>query len=459
MFDLVVIGAGPGGYIAAKHAAELGLKVACIDKSENLGGTCLNVGCIPSKTLLQTTEHYHYLMHQGQDFGMKWKELFFDFNALQSKKNEIISGLKGGVASLFKMHGVTFIEGYAEFISPTRLKVTTKTGEFQEIQATTFLIATGSEPISLPNLPFHNNKIVSSTGALNLQEIPKKLLVVGAGVIGIELASVYRRLDTEVQIIEMIDKICPSLDTSLSQSLFKTLQKQGIQISLSSRVVHAAVENQGVIVTADLNGERRDLFADVVLVAVGRKANTASLQLNNVGIETNAKGLISVDPYFCTAQPNIYAIGDVISGPMLAHRASAEAIAVVEFLKGNVIPVNYLAIANIIYTYPEVASVGLTEEEARQFGIDVMIGKSFFKSNARAHCMGETEGFVKLIGDKQSGCLVGMHIIGPFASEMIAEGMLAMQLKAKIEDLAYAPQAHPTLSETIKEAAQDCLKK
>lgn len=456
-YDIAIIGAGPGGYVAAIRAAQLGFKTVCIDKQPSLGGTCLNVGCIPSKTLLQATELLLHLKTQGKEFGIGCSGLSMDFTQLMVRKKQVVKGLVEGIEGLFRRHKITFLQGSAEFMDPHRLHVLPKEGNPQEIEASYILIATGSEPIALPDLPFHEGQVVSSTGALSLSSIPERLVVVGGGVIGVELASVYHRLGSQVLILEMLDRICPALDASLSQELLKELGKQGIKFSLSSRVMTAVIQPEEVILTADLNGNLQNISANVVLVAVGRRPHTEGLQLERIGVQKDKRGMIIVDSNFRTAQPNIFAIGDVIEGTMLAHRASAEGTAVIESLKGGHSAVDYLAIPNVVYTYPEVASVGLTEQEAQQAKLDYVMGKSFFRSNSRARCSGEMGGFVKILGDKQSGRLIGMHILGPHASELISEGMLAMQKKATVKEIAEAPQAHPTLSEAIKEAALDAI--
>lgn len=456
-YDVAIIGAGPGGYVAAIRAAQLGFKTVCIDKHIALGGTCLNVGCIPSKTLLQGTELLFHLQHQGKEQGIECAGLHLSFSTLMERKKKVVKGLNEGIFTLFRQHEITSLQGVAEFIDSHRLRVTSNQGAKQEIEASHILIATGSEPISLPNIPFDERQIVSSTGALSLTKVPDRLIVVGAGVIGVELASVYSRLGSQVTILEMMDHICPMLDHALSKQLLKGLQKQGIQFSLSSRILTALAQPDEVAITADINGKMENISAHVVLVAVGRRPYTSGLQLERVGIQTDKKGFIVVDRHFKTSLPHVYAVGDVIEGVMLAHRASAEGVAVVESWKEKSVTVDYLAIPNVIYTYPEVATVGLTEEEGRKAGIDLMIGNSFFRGNARARCSGETEGFVKIVGDKRTGRLIGMHILGPHASELISEGMLAMQMKAKVKDIADAPQAHPTLSEAIKEASLDAL--
>lgn len=456
-YAIAIIGAGPGGYVAAIRAAQLGFKTVCIDKRSTLGGTCLNVGCIPSKAMLQSTELYAYLLREGKEHGLEFSHLTMNFSDMMKRQRQVVKSLTDGIAGLFRKNQVISLQGTAEFIDPHRLLVTQEDGTKKEIEADILLIATGSEPIALPNMPFDEKQIVSSTGALNLSRVPQRMVVVGGGVIGVELASVYQRLGTQVTIIEMLDRICPALDLSLSKQLQQLLTRQGITFMLSTTVETAVVQPNEIILMVNQNGQLQNKSADVVLVAVGRRPLTEGLKLERAGIQKDKKGFIVVDQSFRTSQPHIYAIGDVIDGIMLAHRASAEAIAVIESLKGDRPLVDYLSIPNVVYTHPEVASVGLTEEEAKHAGVDVMLGTSFFRGNPRARCSGEVDGFVKIIGDKRTGRLVGMHIVGAHASELIAEGMLAMQKKALVKEIADSPQAHPTLSETIKEAALDAL--
>ncbi|MFI0434244.1 MAG: dihydrolipoyl dehydrogenase [Parachlamydiaceae bacterium] len=456
-YDLAVVGSGPGGYVSAIRAAQLGFKTVCIDKNQSLGGTCLNVGCIPSKTLLQATELLFYLQDQGEEQGFEWSDLRLNFSKLMERKKKVIRHLNEGIAALFRQHQISLIEGRAEFIDSNHLRITSQTGGVTDIEAAYTLIATGSEPIQLGDIPFDGRQVISSTEALNLPSVPDRMVIIGAGVIGVELASIYCRLGSQVQIIEMLDHICPTLDDALSKHLHKLLQKQGIQVFLSSKVLSAIVQPDEVILVADLNGELHNISANVVLVAVGRRSYTKGLQLDRIGVKTDRREGIVVDECFRTTQSNIFAVGDVIDGPMLAHRASVEGVAVVEFLKGRRPRVDYLSIPSVIYTYPEVAAVGLTQQDARQAGLDVMVGMSFFRGNPRARCSGEIEGFVKVIGDKCSGRLVGLHIIGSHASELISQAVVAMQLRAKVKDLADLPQAHPTLSETLKEAALNAL--
>ncbi len=455
-YDIAIIGAGPGGYVTAIRAAQLGFKTVCIDQRPTLGGTCLNVGCIPSKALLQSTELLAHFQREGATHGLECSQLNVNFSQMMERKKQIVKSLTDGVAGLFRQHQITSLQGHAEFIDAHHLRIIQE-DKVQEIEAAYMIIATGSEPIGLPELPFDERQIVSSTGALNLSSIPQTLVVVGGGVIGVELASVYHRLGCQVSVIEMLDHICPALDISLSKHLQQSLKKQGINFLLSTRIVTAVIQPDEVILTIDQESKLQNMRADVVLVAIGRRPYTEGLQLEKAKIQKNSRGFILIDQAFRTTQPTIFAIGDVIEGTMLAHRASTEGVAIVEALKGLSARVDYLSIPNVIYTYPEVATVGLTEQEAMQASLNTLVGTSFFRGNPRARCSGETEGFVKIVGDKDSGRLVGMHILGPHASELIAEGMLAMQNRATVKDLAEASQAHPTLSEAIKEAALDAL--
>lgn len=454
-YDIAIIGAGPGGYVAAIRAAQEGLRVVCIDRRKQLGGTCLNVGCIPSKALLQPTELLYHLASQGEELGLR--DGTIDFAKLMKRKEGIVEGLTSGILSLFRHHHIEFLCGTASFVSPHQLSVTKEDGTAVAVEAGAFLIATGSSPIELPSLPFSGDQIVSSTEALSLKAIPQHLAVVGGGVIGVELASVYHRLGSEVTVIELLDHICPTFDRSLSQGLFKELTKQGIAFRLNAKVESALRTVQQVTLKISDKGKKEKIEADTVLVAVGRRPYTAGLGLEKVGIKTDNKGFIVVDTHFRTALPHVYAVGDVIEGAMLAHRASAEGVAVVEALLGKSSEIDELSIPNVIYTYPEVASVGLTQQQAEHAGLQLLIGQSYFRGNARARCSGETEGFVKILGDKETRRVVGLHILGPHASEMIAEGMLALQKRCVIDEIANAPTAHPTLSETIKEAALDAL--
>jgi dihydrolipoamide dehydrogenase len=455
-FDVVVIGAGPGGYVAAIRAAQLGMKVACVDKGKDLGGTCLNIGCIPSKTLLHATELYESVLKEGKEMGLEASGLSVDFGGMMVRKGKVVKSLTDGVAGLFKKNKVERVEGNAKFVDPYAIEVTSE-GKTRRIEADHFILATGSDSVELPFLKFDEKRIVSSTGALSLEKVPKRMIVIGAGVIGVELGSVYRRLGSEVQFIEMLDEICVMMDPTIRKSLLRILKQQGMEFHLSATVKSGKVEGEGVTIEFEEGGEKKSLQGDVVLVAVGRRPYSDGLGLDSIGIEKSKKGFVSVDGSFRTSQKHIFAIGDIIEGPMLAHKASDEGTAAVEIIAGKQARVNYLAIPNVIYTHPEAASVGMTEPEAKEAGLDLMVGTAFFKGNARARCMAYTEGLVKIIGDKKSGRLVGVHILGAHASEMIGEGVIAIDKKTTVEEIAQASHAHPTLSESIKEAAMDAL--
>ncbi len=456
-FDLIVIGSGPGGYVAAIRAAQLGLKVACIEKAKTLGGTCLNVGCIPSKALLYSTEHFERWLHQGKELGIESEKVTANWPQMQHRKQEIVGKLVEGVAYLFKKNKVTWIQGFATFLSSTTLKVSFEKEE-HIVEGKRILLATGSEPIPLPFLPFDEKIVLSSTGALVLSQVPPTLLMVGAGVIGLELGSVYQRLGSKVIVIELLDRVCPTLDKEISSTVYHLFKKQGMQFYLSSQVTKGEVKEGKVVLQAEsTRGEKVILEASAVLVAIGRRPFTQGLGLELAGVRTDPKGRIVVDGFFRTSQPHIFAIGDVIEGPMLAHKASEEGVAVAEYIAGRSSHVNYLAIPNVMYTWPEAACVGMTEEEAKAAGRAVKIGRFPFRANARARCSNESEGLVKIVVDEATDRILGLHIVGPNASEMIGEGVLALQKKMTVHELAYASHAHPTLSEAIKEAALDAL--
>lgn len=449
-YDVIVVGSGPGGYVAAIRCAQLGLNTACIEKEKTLGGTCLNVGCIPSKALLQSTEYCAWIKSESKLHGLTIQGFSIDLQQMMQRKNHVVDSLVNGISALFKKYNIEKIEGSARFLSPNSISIK-KNNQEEIVEATQFIIATGSEPIPLPFLPFNEKNVVSSTGALSLEKIPRKMVVIGGGVIGVELASVYNRLGSEVTIVEMLDRICPAMDDAVSKALLQILKKQGLTFHLSTKVAKAEAKNSEIILALESGKESTSLEADVVLVAIGRRPYTNGLGLQEIGI-TSTKGFINVDGNFRTSQPNIYAIGDVIEGPMLAHRASDEGVAAAEIIAGKPAHVNYMAIPNVIYTHPEVAALGLTEKEAKDKGLDLVIGTCAFKAVPRARCAGDTDGFVKVIGLKNSGVLIGMHIIGPHASEMIGEGMIAIESRMTLEAIARAPHAHPTFSEAIKEA-------
>lgn len=442
-YDVVVIGAGPGGYVAAIRAAQLGFKVACIDKRKEPGGTCLNIGCIPSKTLLQTSEFYWKMTKEAASYGLQAGNVTFKFSDMMRRKENVIKGFNEGILGLFKKNKVTYLTGSAKILSPTSIQVA---GD--PIETKFIILATGSEPISLPFLPFDEKRIVSSTGALSFDQVPKKLLVIGAGAIGVEMGSVYSRLGAKVEFIEFLDKICPTLDESISKELQRILTAQGMNFHLSTKVTGADISSGGV----SLKVGDKEMAADAVLVAVGRKPTTQGLGLETLGITPTPKGFIPVDGQFRTSIPNIFAIGDLIDGPMLAHKASEEGMAVAEIIAGLSPIIEYTAIPSVVYTYPEVGAVGFTEAELKAMNLPYNTATCAFKVNSRAKCSGEEEGFVKVLADKAKDKILGIHIIGAHASELIAEGCLAIQKKFTALELARTPCAHPTLSESIKEA-------
>lgn len=451
LFDVVVIGSGPGGYVAAIRAAQLGLKTACIEKKD-LGGTCLNIGCIPSKALLHTSEFYAQCTDAAR-YGVRLENVRPDFAAMMARKNTIVAGFREGVGMLFKKNRITHFSATASLLSPTRIALLPQNAE---IETRFMILATGSEPTPLPFLPFDEKRIVSSTGALSLPAIPKRLIVIGAGIIGVELGSVYKRLGSDVLFVEFMDRICPTLDTSLSKELHTQLHKQQMQFHLSSKVTKADITNKEVILTALFPDQTTTtLAADVVLVSIGRRATTRDLKLESVGITLSPQGTIPIDASFRTGQSTIYAIGDAVDGPMLAHKAEEEGIAAAEIIAGHTPRISYAAIPSVVYTHPEVASVGLTDTQIEQFSLQVKTGLFPFKINSRARCTGEETGFVKLYAENTTGKLLGVHIIGAHASELIAEAALAIQKHLTITDIIHTPHAHPTLSEALKEAALD----
>ncbi|MBU6383786.1 MAG: dihydrolipoyl dehydrogenase [Verrucomicrobia bacterium] len=430
-YDVVVIGSGPGGYVAAIRAAQLGLKTACIEKNKTLGGTCLNVGCIPSKVLLHDSERSS------------------NFAKIMQRKTDVVSSFTGGIEFLFKKNKIDWIRGSATLKTPHTISV-----EGQTVDAKQIILATGSEAVSLPFLPFDEKKILSSTGALALSSVPKKMLVVGAGIIGVELGSVYKRLGSEVVFIEFLDRICPAFDSALSKALLKSLTHQGMTFHLSHKVMKA----EGTTLTVQGPSGETKFAADVVLVAVGRRPFSTGLGLEAVGIQKDPKGFVQIDGSFRTSQPNIYAIGDLVDGPMLAHKAEEEGIAVAEIIAGHHPTIHYIAIPNVAYTHPEVAAVGLTEEEVKAKQIPYKVSQFPFKANSRARCIDDEEGFVKMLAHTPTGRILGVHMIGPNVSELIAEAVLAIQLKATANQLADTCFAHPTLSEAVKEAALGLFK-
>mmetsp|Transcript_14584 Transcript_14584/g.16600 ORF Transcript_14584/g.16600 Transcript_14584/m.16600 type:complete len:502 (+) Transcript_14584:102-1607(+) len=458
-YDVVVVGGGPGGYVAAIKAGQLGLKTACVEMRGTLGGTCLNVGCIPSKALLQSSHHFHDAKHHFADHGINIEGVSMDVEKMLEGKAKTVHGLTGGIEHLLKKHKVDYLKGKGLLSGPNSVAVTLNDGGSQTLQTKNVIIATGSEVTPLPPVPVDNagGKIVDSTGALDINKIPKTMAVVGGGVIGLEMGSVWSRLGTKVTVIEFMDRVCPSMDTELTKKFQQVLKKQGFKFSLKTKVMKSEVKDDGVEITTEAaaGGKEKTEKYDVVLVSTGRRPYTDGLGLEALGIQTDRLGRIEVDDHFKTAVPSIYAIGDCIDGPMLAHKAEEEGIAAVETIAGFAGHVNYDAIPGVIYTYPEVAAVGKTEEELKEAGVKYAKGSFPFQANSRARANGSSEGFVKILTDAETDKILGVHIIGPNAGEMIAEGVLGMEYGASSEDIARTCHAHPTLSEAFKEACMD----
>ena len=452
-FDLIVIGAGPGGYVAAIRAAQLGMRVACVEKDDSLGGTCLNVGCIPSKALLDSSELYEQAKTHFHHHGIKAEGIELDLKAMMARKDGVVTSLTRGVAGLFKKNKIQHVQGMGRITGVGSVEVTAEDGAKQTITASKILVATGSAPIELKSIPFDGKHIVSSTDAIAFSEVPKKLLVIGAGAIGLELGSVWNRLGSEVVVIEFLDRILPLMDREMTTALQRSLTKQGITFRLNTGAQSATIKNNRVQLTWK-SGETTEVEeADKVLVAIGRRPYTESLGLREVGVAMDQRGFVTVNNHFETNIPGIYAIGDVIGGAMLAHKAEEEGVACAELIAGKAGHVNYLAVPNVVYTFPELASVGLTEDEAKTKHGEVRVGKFPFTANGRARAMDATEGMVKIVGDAKTDRLLGMHILGARASDMIAEGAVAIEFASSCEDIARSVHAHPTLPEAIKEAA------
>ncbi|WP_413290576.1 dihydrolipoyl dehydrogenase [Bdellovibrio sp. HCB337] len=454
-FDLVVIGSGPGGYVGAIRAAQLGLKTAIIEKDKTYGGTCLNVGCIPSKALLESSEHYQAVQHDLAGHGIKISKFELDLPTMMSRKDKVVKTNTEGIAFLFKKNKITPFQGVGKILKPGSVEVTAADGTKQVITAKSIVIATGSVPVELPFLKFDEKRIVSNTGALALSEVPKTMIVVGGGVIGLELGSVWQRLGAEVTVIEYADRLGGPMDQDCMNVLRKNMEKEGVKFLLSTKVTGSKSSDKGVEVTYEslADGKSQTMKADVVLVSTGRKAFSTGLGCEEVGVQKDPQGRIIIDKHYQTTVPGIYAIGDVVQGPMLAHKAEEEGVAVAEMLAGGAGHVNYETVPGIIYTHPEIASVGITEEQAKAQGREINVGKFPFMANGRARAKGFTEGFVKIIADKKTDRLLGAHLVGPGVSELIHEIVVCMEFGGSSEDLARSFHAHPTLSEAVREAA------
>jgi dihydrolipoamide dehydrogenase len=458
-FDLVVIGAGPGGYVAAIKAAQLGLKTACIEKYQDkegklaLGGTCLNVGCIPSKALLDSSWKFYEAKNGFKVHGISTSEVTMDVPAMVARKSTIVKGLTGGVASLFKANGVISLQGHGKLLAGKKVELTHPDGTVEVIEAENVILASGSRPIDIPPAPVDNNVIVDSTGALEFQQVPKRLGVIGAGVIGLELGSVWARLGAQVTVLEALEKFIPAADEQVSKEALKTFTKQGLDIKLGARVTGSKVSGEEVVVTyTDATGEQTITF-DKLIVAVGRRPVTTELLASDSGVTIDERGFIFVDDQCATSVPGVYAIGDVVRGLMLAHKASEEGIMVVERIKGHKAQINYDLIPSVIYTHPEIAWVGKTEQTLKAEGVEVNVGTFPFAASGRAMAANDTGGFVKVIADAKSDRVLGVHVIGPGAAELVQQGAIAMEFGSSAEDIGMMVFSHPTLSEALHEAA------
>ncbi|URD88489.1 dihydrolipoyl dehydrogenase, partial [Musa troglodytarum] len=453
--DVVVIGGGPGGYVAAIKAAQMGLKTTCIEKRGTLGGTCLNVGCIPSKALLHSSHMYHEAKHAFPSHGVKFSQLEIDLPAMMAQKDKAVSGLTHGIEGLFKKNKVNYVKGFGKFVSPSEVSVDTLEGGNTVVKGKNIIIATGSDVKSLPGITIDEKKIVSSTGALSLSEVPKKLVVIGAGYIGLEMGSVWGRLGSEVTVVEFAPDIVPSMDGEVRKQFQRMLEKQKMKFMLKTKVVGIDASGDVVKLTVEpaAGGEQSTLEADVVLVSAGRIPYTAGLGLDTIGVQTDKAGRIPVDKHFMTNVSGVYAIGDVIPGPMLAHKAEEDGVACVEFIAGKEGHVDYDMVPGVVYTHPEVASVGKTEEQVKALGVAYQVGKFPFMANSRAKAIDDAEGLVKILAEKETDKILGVHIMAPNAGELIHEAVLALQYGASSEDIARTCHAHPTMSEAVKEAA------
>ncbi len=453
-YDLIVIGSGPGGYVAALRAAQLGMRTACIEKDAPLGGTCLNVGCIPSKALLESSERFSEVSHDLKQHGIEVEGVRFDLGTMMKRKEKIVSQLTRGIAGLFKKNGIDRYEGHGSLAGPGRVEVRAADGSTQTLEGAKILIATGSTPFILPGIEMDYDRVGTSTEALSYPGVPEHLVVIGAGVIGLELGSVWARLGAKVTVLEYMPKLLPFLDEEFSKLAHKLFKRQGLEFRLGVKVTGARAEGDAAIVEfEDENGEAASITCDRLLVAVGRKPNTEGLNTESVGLKLDGRGRVEVDDHFRTNVENIWAIGDVIRGPMLAHKAEDEGIAAVELMAGLPGHVNYDAIPGVIYTHPEIANLGKTEAECKEAGIPVRTGSFPFVANGRAKALAQTDGMVKIIAHAETDRILGAQVLGPRAGALIAELAVAVEFSASAEDIARSTHAHPTLAEVVKEAA------
>ena len=456
MYDLVVIGSGPGGYIASIRAAQLDMKVACVERYPTFGGTCLNVGCIPSKALLESSERFAEARDHFADHGIEIDEVSLNLEKMLARKDQIVSSLVQGIDFLFNKNGVDGYHGWGTIIDENTVEVTDDDGETQTLETKRILIATGSKPFELPGVEFDKENIVDSTAALEFEEVPEHLVVIGAGVIGLELGSVWGRLGAEVTVLEYLPEILGGrMDTQLAKTAQRLFKRQGIEFVLQAEVTGAEVEDGKVITTYKHDGEEKTIESDKLLVGIGRRPFTDNLGLENIGLDTNDRGFIEVNEHYETSVDGVYAIGDVIPGPMLAHLAEHEGVVCVERMNDIAGHVNYDAIPDVVYTHPEIASVGKTEAELKEEGVEYKTGKFPFKANGRARALNDTDGFCKILADADTDRILGAHIIGPRAGDLIAELAVACEFHSSAEDIARSSHAHPTLAEIVKEAALD----
>jgi len=454
-YDIIVIGSGPGGYIAAIRASQLGKKVAIIEKYSTLGGTCLNVGCIPSKALLDSSHHFYDAVHHFEEHGISVEKPSFDFTKMIARKANVVETTTGGIKYLMDKNKIDVFEGLGSFEDATHIKISKKDGSSEIIEGKDIIIATGSKPANLPFINIDKDRIITSTEALKLKEVPKHLLVIGGGVIGLELGSVYARLGAEVTVIEYMDKIVPGMDADVSKELQKVFKKQGVKFATSHKV--SSVERNGdtiVVKATDKKDREIEFSGDYCLVSVGRKAYTEGLGLEKVGVEVNERGQVTINDHLQTNVKNIYAIGDVVKGAMLAHKAEEEGVVVAEYLAGEKPHINYNLIPGIVYTWPEAASVGKTEEELKEAKIEYKAGKFSMRALGRSRASGDLDGFVKVLADKKTDEILGVHMVGARVADLIMEAVVAMEYRASAEDLARICHGHPTYSEAVKEAAK-----
>jgi len=454
-FDVTIIGSGPGGYVAAIRCAQLGFKTALIEKYDTLGGTCLNVGCIPSKALLDSSEHFHNAREKFSLHGIQLEGLRVDLPAMIARKDEVVAQTVKGVDFLMKKNKIEVFHGLGSFVDKNTLKITSKDGKEQTIRTDKVIIATGSKPITPPSFNYDKKRVITSTEALNLQEVPKRLLVIGGGIIGLELGSVFARLGAEVEVVEFLDRIIANMDADCSKELMRALKKLGFTFHLKHAVQEVKATRKGIKATIQKRDseEAFTLEADYCLVAIGRRPYTEGLGLENIGLQTDDKGRIPVDEHLQTAVPGVYAIGDVIHGPMLAHKAEEDGIFVAETLAGQKPHLDYNLVPSVVYTWPEVAAVGKTEEQLKAEGIPYKVGKFPFKALGRARASTDLEGMAKILAHKETDEILGVHIVGARAADIIAEAVTAMEFRAAAEDLARISHAHPSFTEAVKEAA------